>query len=178
MMNVRLVRKSSGDKKYIKNLKEKTNLQVGWFENSRYDDATPVAAVAAQNEYGAHDKNIPPRPFMRPTVTEHEKEWVNTFSKLIKKGTLSNSFEKLGLVVSGQIRAKIASIWEPPLKAATVQSRLRRYRQRLDEASEGRKRGKYGKLKGGVSDSITKPLIDTGVMISSVSYKVSGGVKE
>lgn len=162
MMNVRLVRKSSGDKKYIKNLKEKTNLQVGWFENSRYDDDTPVAAVAAQNEYGAPDRNIPPRPFMRPTVTEHEKEWVNTFSKLIKKSTLTNSFEQLGLVVSGQIRAKIASIWEPPLSPVTIRNRLARY-------STGTK---------GAKSSISKPLVDTGVMISSVSYKVGGGVKE
>ena len=96
---------------------------------------------------------------MRPTSAEHLKEWQKLFAHFIKKQPISGVFEKLGLVVSGQIKAMIASIWEPPLKIATVKARIRRYRTK-DRPSQ---------------ESIYKPLVDTGMMLASVSYEINEG---
>ena len=96
---------------------------------------------------------------MRPTSAEHFKDWKNIFAQFIKKQTISGVFEKLGLAVSGQIKAKIASIWEPPLKIATVKARIRRYRTK-DRPSQ---------------ESIYEPLVDTGMMLASVSYEINEG---
>ncbi len=42
---------------------DKSDLQVGWFESAKYDDGTPVAGVAAIQEFGSAKNRIPPRPF-------------------------------------------------------------------------------------------------------------------
>ena len=57
----------------LKNIQNAT-LQIGWFD-ARYEDGTPVSTVAMIQEFGAPEKNIPPRPFMRPAKMEHAQEW-------------------------------------------------------------------------------------------------------
>ena len=57
-------------------LKTGTSLRVGFFENSVYPNGQKVAEVATIQEYGAPSKNIPPRPFMRPTQENHGNEWM------------------------------------------------------------------------------------------------------
>ena len=42
--------------------------QVGFPSGINYEDGTNVAYVATIQEFGAPEANIPPRPFMRPTV--------------------------------------------------------------------------------------------------------------
>ena len=51
-------------------------LRVGWFDTARYQDGTPVAYVAAIQEFG-HGA-IPPRPFMRPTIAQQRQAWRDT----------------------------------------------------------------------------------------------------
>lgn len=163
-MNVRLVKRTNNIGKMKELIKKidapKTTLSVGWLKGFHYDNEenTAVAQVAMQNEYGVPAKHIPPRPFMRPTSAEHLKEWQKLFAQFIKKQPISDVFEKLGLVVSGQIKAKIASIWEPPLSPVTVQMRMQRYRS-----------------KNPPQQGIYKPLVDTGVMLASVSYEINEG---
>lgn len=135
-------------------------MKAGWISGLKYDDNTFVAAVAQQNEFGVPSKHIPPRPFMRPTASEHKEEWKNTIAKLIKKQDIATVFEKLGLVVAGQIKAKIASIWEPPLSQVTVNARLAKYDNQTPP-----------------DKSIYKPLVDTGTMLAAVSYEVTKGGK-
>jgi len=52
-------------------------VRIGWFPSARYDDEknTPVAAIAAQNEYGNPSKNIPARPFIRPAIAHNQNKW-------------------------------------------------------------------------------------------------------
>ena len=42
--------------------------QIGFPSGQHYPDGTNVAYVAAIQEFGAPAVNIPPRPFMQPTV--------------------------------------------------------------------------------------------------------------
>ena len=58
----------------LKNLQGKVG-KVGWFEKSKYENGISVAYVATIQEYGYPAKNIPPRPFMRPTIVKQQVEW-------------------------------------------------------------------------------------------------------
>ena len=65
--------------------KDLPHLNVGFFEGATYPhsngssagnpypDGTPVAAVAAFNEFGTD--RIPPRPFMRQTIAKNQAAW-------------------------------------------------------------------------------------------------------
>ncbi len=62
MVDVKIVKGDDHDHliKALDSIKNKVG-KVGWFAGSRYDDnnKTPVAEVAAQNEYGNPAKHIP-----------------------------------------------------------------------------------------------------------------------
>ena len=51
-----------------KNAKSVKEIQVGFFSSAKYPDGTPVAAVAAWNEFGT--KRIKERPFFRNAISE------------------------------------------------------------------------------------------------------------
>lgn len=131
--------------------------KVGWFEKSRYDDKknTPVAFVAAQNEYGNPEKNIPARPFMRPTIFNQQKEWkrlADQSARKILKGeyTVSQALDRIGQQAVGDIKKTISQLWYPPLSPVTIALRLER---KSDRKTIG---------------NLDKPLIDTGVMYETI----------
>jgi hypothetical protein len=139
-------------------------VKVGWFQESRYPDekkrrGIPVATAAAINEYGVPSKNIPPRPFMRTTFAERNQAWLalatsGARSIVAGKSTIDTVLNGLGLEAQGDVHKKIASITEPPLSPRTIAARIAR---------------KSNKRTVGL---LTKPLIDTGLMLSSLSYRV------
>lgn len=135
--------------------------KVGWFEKSRYDDEknTPVAFVAAQNEFGNPEINIPARPFMRPTILEKRKEWKNLAdrgAKQIIKGnyTVANVLDLIGQQAVGDIKKTISQLWYPPLSPVTIALRLSR---KADQSTIG---------------NLDKPLIDTGIMFNTITNVV------
>lgn len=137
-------------------------LQVGWFEGLSYDSKTPVAAVAAQNEFGNPLKNIPPRPFMRPTISNNEGDWKKLFKSasldiLAGNETADTVLDKMGQLVSGQVRASIIAVKTPPLSPVTIKQRLR---IRADKKTIG---------------LLTKPLVFEGILLNSTSYIVNNG---
>lgn len=141
----------------IKKIKD-ARVRVGWFEESKYDDNTPVANVAFWQEYGTK-RGIPERPFMRPAAFKNEKNWTQLakqeIAKCVDSGKpLTVAMEKLGLVVQGDVQAAIIAVTDPPLKESTIKARLRRKRVKK------------------ITASLTKPLIDTGTMLASVQHKV------
>lgn len=147
-------------KQALKNLDGKEG-KVGWFEKSRYDDAesTPVAYVAAQNEFGNPNKNIPARPFMRPTIASERNNWAKIGeqgAKNILKGnkTIGDVLELIGLKASGDIKKTITKITTPPLSPVTIARRLSRYK---DQSTVG---------------NLNKPLIDTGIMLNTLTNTV------
>ena len=144
----------------LKNLDGKVG-KVGWFEKSKYDDedSTPVAFVAAQNEYGNPNKNIPARPFMRPTIAEQQTTWSRITAqgaKQVLEGnqTIGDVLETLGLKAAGDIRKTISRITTPPLSPITIAARLAR---RSNKSTVG---------------NLTKPLIDTGIMYQTLTNTV------
>jgi hypothetical protein len=142
----------------LRELKNK-QARVGWFEHSRYEDGTPVASIAAQNEYGNPAQHIPARPFMRPTAVSKAPEWKKIAyqgAKAILNNTTTTAdvFEILAKKVVFDIQKTIAALQTPPLSPATIAARLHR---KSDKKTIG---------------SLTKPLIDTGVMFGTLIYKI------
>lgn len=145
--------------KILKNLEGK-KARVGFFEASKYEDGTPVAYVASIQEYGYAPKNIPPRPFMRTTMDTRQKEWgkqAESGAKAILAGNsdMNTVLSAIAAGAAGDIQKTISKIFTPALKDSTIRARERRY-------ADGGKRG----------SSPNKPLVDTGLLLSSVSWNL------
>lgn len=141
--------------KAIKDLAQK-QARVGFFENSKYEDGTPVAYVATIQEFGYAGGGIPPRPFMRPTIAEQRNAWRQALAKGAKavmngRLTVQMMLEQFGMMAAGDVKKTISAVTTPALKQSTLKARQRR------------------KKTPGVS---TKPLVDTGFMLSQVSSDV------
>ena len=173
-------------------------IEAGWFENNRYENGISVAEVARVQNYGAvinnpggqpyiinkkgqivfvskskpnasnlpktkpHIISIPPRPFM-----DNAKQRVQGQEGYIKiAGTIRSVFDKeitieqaanqLSLWLKGTIQEEITKMNTPPLKASTVAARKRQYKSKKKPA-----------------ETISKPLVDTGYMFSSVQSRVT-----
>jgi hypothetical protein len=122
---------------------DKLEAKVGWFNPEQ-------AFIAYIHEFGAPSVNIPPRPFIRPTVAEQQNNWVKIIAGGVKAGVNAETvLEGVGLQAAGDIKKTIANLWVPPLKESTVKARARRY------------------AKKGITGSLRKPLMDTKIMYNS-----------
>ena len=128
--------------------------KVGWFEKSKYPDGTPVALVAYIQEKGYLPKNIPPRPFLRPTAINNEEDWQKLSAQIAQQVIANKMTAKDGMQLlvdraAGQVKKTISNVWQPALKEQTI---LRRLSKRKNKK---------------VTLSLTKPLIDTGIMFGT-----------
>jgi hypothetical protein len=123
--------------------------QIGFPSGINYEDGTSVAYVAAIQEFGAPAVNIPPRPFIQPTVRAKKKYWSDVLAAQIPKVVMGkmtafDALDLVGMTAAAGIKETISKITAPPLKPATI------------------------KRKGSA-----KPLIDTGLMLASVQNAVN-----
>ena len=120
------------------------SLKVGFLENAKYPDGTPVAMVAAIQDFGAPGAGIPPRPFFRNMIAAKQGEWPGAFASLLKANDLDAklSLAQGGAAIAGQLRQSIIDTNEPPLAPSTI-----------------RRKGH------------AKPLVDTGHMLASVDFE-------
>ncbi len=123
-----------------------SGVKVGFFSTARYDDkrGTPVAAVAAWNEFGT--ETIPERPFFRNALAESER----SVGRILQAGLDTKKMVvdeqlagRVGAHVQGKIRDSITALKEPPNAPETVRRK-------------------------GSSD----PLMDTGTLRNSVAWEV------
>ena len=133
--------------------------RVGFFPSAKYEDGTPVAYVAAIQEFGAPSQGIPPRPFMRPTAEAQRGAWQATArqgAQAVAKGNSTGLqvLDVLGQLAAGDVRKAISRVASPPLKQATIDARLRK---RADQTTLGK---------------LNKPLVDTGTLLNAVTSEV------
>lgn len=88
-----------------------------------------VVEYAYWQEYGT-TRGIPPRPFLRLTTAEQRDKWGRIFmasikGRLLQKGILRDSLDKVGLTMVADVRDKINSNIAPQLKPATVTAKIR-----------------------------------------------------
>lgn len=126
-------------------------LQVGFLASAKYPDGTPVAGVAFMDEFGRTVKAKDgayyqlPRPFFRNMIAAKSPKWGAALGKIAVTTDydIRKTLMLMGEGIAGQLQASIRELTSPPLAPSTI-------------AKKG----------------FSKPLIDTAVMINSVSYTV------
>lgn len=119
------------------------SVEVGFLEGATYPDGTPVAAVAAWNEFGT--ENSPARPFFRNMIAKESPSWPAKMAGAYK-ATGGNGQKTLALMgddIEGALKQSINDLTAPPLAPSTI------------------------KRKG-----FSKPLIDTAHMVNSTGNRV------
>lgn len=161
-----------------KGLASASSIEVGFLENGRVEpDGTPVALVAAIQEFGAPSRHIPPRPFFRTMISEHQDEWPKEIARLLKANNYdaARTLAGVGAGIKGQLQQSIADTSDPPLSPITVMLRGMRTQARYrdmpfwERFAEAKRRVAAGKTSYGAS---TEPLVDSGNMLNSVDFKV------
>lgn len=125
-----------------------TSVNVG-FPAGHYElDGTPIATVAAVNEFGSPERNIPERPFLVPVIRDNSPTYAKLNAKNLKAIShgdmnVDQALGQLGELAVGHVKINIVSGTFTPLKPATI------------------------KRKGS-----SKPLIDTGSMRQAVAWEI------
>lgn len=141
----------SGGEKLAKVLKNAGNggirsVDIGIFASAKYPDGTPVAAVAAWNEFGT--AIIRERPAIRIANKENEDNLVRLIKKTVDPKTMVITKRIGGLIGAnhqGATQQSIVKLKSPGNAPSTV------------------------KAKGS-----SNPLVDTGFYKNSVTFKVNG----
>lgn len=118
-------------------------VRVGFMEGSTYPDGTPVPAVAFWNEYGGPGR--PERPFFRRMIAKDSPKW----APLVGKAAVAANYDSsrvlaiLGDRIKGELQASINQFQDPPISQETAERK-----------------------------GFKKPLIDTAVMLNSITFEV------
>ena len=149
MANINVSVKRTGGKKLQRLLREAgkggvSGVKVGFFSTAKYEDGTPVAAVAAWNEFGT--ETIPERPFFRNALAESER----SVGRILQAGLDTKKMVvgeqlagRVGAHVQGKIQDGITALKEPPNSPSTIRAK-----------------------------QSSNPLVDTGFMRDSVTWQV------
>ena len=143
--------------KKLQEIAEKMNagsVSVGFMAGATYPDGTGVPQVAFWNEFGTI--NSPPRPFFRGMIAAESGTWPEKMAKLAK-ATKYDGEKVLGMMgedIGGALMQSIINLQSPPLADSTVKARI-------------------GNTKKYNAETVKKPLIDTGHMVSSIDYQVN-----
>ena len=119
------------------------SVAVGFIDNATYPDGTPVAAVAFWNEYGKLGQ--PARPFFRQMIAKESNTWAPKMARLAKATDYDGDkvLALMGEDIKGALQQSINDFSSPGLAASTIEAK-----------------------------GFAKPLIDTSVMLNSITYKV------
>ena len=150
--------------------------RVGWFPSAVYPDGTPVAYVAAIQEYGT--KGIPPRLGMRETVSERKAEWrrvASVVSKRVLAGKMTGNDAMLFISQTGEddLADHISHVSAPPLSEITLVARkMRQDGKKVTGATIGHIAAELAAGKSLPMSANTKPLNDTGYLLATLSHAV------
>jgi len=163
----------------LKNLDGKIG-KTGWFSSAKYENGMQVAEVAVTQEYGDPGKNIPPRPFMRPTIAEQKAKWLDIVERksidVVKgKATAHDVMESVALQAAGDVRKTITSIQTPPLKDSTIYARASKRASFSNLKTPEARERKLAELKQ--NPTFIKPLIDSGLLLNSCNGIVEDKIK-
>jgi len=153
----RIVRETmKADNAYTKvGLPQEGEVKEGTKEGSGRKPVTQMSelvVVGAVNEFGAPNKNIPARPFIRTTYDENRSKInnlvVDEYEKIVDgSSNVKRSLALIGEWVQAKTQAKIRAIRTPPNAPSTQ-----------------RRKGRS------IKKPVNNPLIDTGQMIQSIQH--------
>jgi hypothetical protein len=160
--------------------KEKAGRKDGTFSN---------VEIAYVQDHGSIDGRIPARPFMEPGIKSVQDKIVAQFEeagKVAFTGTpkrVEAIFNRIGLIASQGIKAKISEGIPPPLAASTIKGRISRIkgkkrRARIETALAGDEyMPAIPASRQAGAEGVFTPLIVTGALRNSITYvlrKVTG----
>jgi hypothetical protein len=158
-----------------RNANKAATVKVGFLENAKYSDGTPVAMVAMIQDFGAPAAGVPPTGFFRNMVAAKSNEWPDGVAQALVADNYDaeKALGAVGAAIAGQLRQAIIDTTEPPLSPITLMLR-KMFGNHPEEITgkavgEAAARVKAGEDPGGVS---TKRLIWTGHMLNSVASEV------
>lgn len=154
------------------------SVTVGFMEEATYPDGTPVASAAFWDEFG-HGGPFPspPRPFFRNMIAAESHTWPRKMAALAKATNYDGPrvFALMGEDIKGALQQSIINTNEPPLSKTTLMLRKMygnshtRIRARdVLAAQQAVAEGEEG-----ATGTQAKPLVWTGHMLNSVTYKVA-----
>lgn len=116
-----------------------------------YEDGTPLAVIAAVNEFGSRDGRIPERSFLRVPIRQNLPELTKTMRMLLKQVvngnlTVRQMFDSVGERAVGYSVEAISAGIQPPNAPSTI-----------------RQKGS------------SQPLVDSGRLLQSLTYVVEEG---
>ena len=151
--------------------------QVGFPRGITYEDGTPVAYIAAIQNFGAPAAGIPKRPFIEPTVASKKEGWVRLMgdgARKVGEGNLSafDVLDGVGRMAVADIQETIGTLTEPELSPITVL--LRKWMKEGRTITGATVGEAAAAIKAGVDPgSDNKPLNATGFLIASVHNAVN-----
>lgn len=151
--------------------------KVGWGEDAKYEDGTPVAYVATIQEFGWGP--IPPRSFMRVAAARCEAKWRAIAGRaaqaiLLGKITGRAGMQMITAEAESDVLQAIVDVNAPPLSMITlILRKWRRQGKKITGATVGEAaRLAHSDNPPDVSGVSTKPLNDTGYMIATLTNRV------
>ena len=144
-------------------------VRVGFLDGASYPDGTPVALVAAVQNYGGGA--IPPRPFMDRTVQEHQGEWGPELAALLKQDL---DAEKALRTMGQRIKEEVqASILEGDYAPNAMVTNLLKQRFPLGGQTFGDVIQAWRDVAAGATEPAGKPLVQSAHLVDSVDYEVT-----
>lgn len=141
-----------------------TTITVGVHEaqSARNGDSLTNPQLAAIHEFGAG--RIPERSFLRATI-DHDRrveEFARDQAAEVATGTMRARVagERIGIMTADAVKRRIRAHIPPPLAAATIQRKI--------------EKGAHGSGLASMAGNAAAPLLDTGQLINSITYKVTG----
>jgi hypothetical protein len=156
---------------------ENRSVLVGVPAGKEEADGTSLALVAATNEFGSPEQNIPERSFLRGGIHDGAAKLravnVDSCKKILLGGmTVVQAVNKLGVIAVGEVKRKIV---QGPFEALAPSTIARR------KAKIGGKRiaAHKAKLEAGLSPGLLfRPLVDTGQLRQSITYQLENSQTE
>ena len=123
-------------------------VRIGYPAGPTEQDGTPLALIAAVHEFGSTVRNIPERSFLRSTMNENMAKYIRMNRGNLQRvvnghQSMHTALSLLGQVAVGDVKRKIRNGPFAELQPSTI-----------------RRKGS------------SKPLIDSGMLMQSVTYEV------
>jgi hypothetical protein len=148
-------------------------VRVGFLEDATYPDGTPVAKVAAINNFGAPGAGVPARPFFTQMIAEKSPEWGKILAGLLVSSDYDpeKALGLMGLGIANQLRESIEAMDAPPNAQSTnlLKQRFPMGGYGFDDVLQA-----FADVAAGMTAAPGKPLVWTGLMLNSVDFEVVG----
>lgn len=154
-------------------------VRVGFLEDKKYPDGTPVAQVAYWDEFG-HGGNFPspPRSFFREMVKKYSPEWPKILGVLAEQNDYNGTviLAAMGKILEEQLRNSIRETNSPPLSPTTVLLHLRfpgtaEFNVTIQDVLKAQEDIRNGAV--APSGTVAKPLVWSGTMLAAVGSEVT-----